>query len=262
MIKYIIRLDDITSWMNWDNFSKMKKIFNKYWIKPIIWVVPNNRDDYLKRFDWVSEDKFWEKIKELYKNWWVIAQHGYEHINITSDSWLLKINNRSEFSWLPYEKQLERIKKGKEILENKVWNWYKVKMFMPPDHSFDKNTLKALKTLWIEYLTDWFWLYPFTKYWIKFLPQQLWSFRNSLYWIKDWYATICLHLDEINSNDEKFFEKVEDFIRRNRENIINWEDIFQLDYTNTFFKKMKNYLFDKYLRILLFGFKILKKVRW
>ena len=116
MLKYIIRIDDIVSTMNWQSFDKLKNIFDKYWVKPIIWVVPENKDNYLKKFEWISENEFWWKVKKLEKKWWIIAQHWYEHIDITSDSWLLKINKRSEFSWLSYEKQLERIKKWKEII--------------------------------------------------------------------------------------------------------------------------------------------------
>jgi len=257
-MEYIFRLDDITPKANWKNIEKIEKIFDKYWSKPIIWVVPNNKDPYLNRFK--ENNDFWEKIKKLEKKWWIIAQHWYEHIDITSESGILWINNRSEFVWLSFKKQLDRLQKWKNILENKLW--IKIKWFMAPDHSFDKNTIKALKKLNFEYITDWLALYPFTFFWLKFLPQQLWSFRNNLYWIKSWYATICLHLDEINSNDEKFFGKVENFIRKNKENILSWNQIEKLNYKKKYKKNIINFLFKIYIKILLNWLKLIKKLKW
>ena len=39
----LVRLDDITG-MNWKLIEKCEKLFNKYKIKPLLGVIPNNQD--------------------------------------------------------------------------------------------------------------------------------------------------------------------------------------------------------------------------
>ena len=56
-----------------------KILFDKYNIKPIIGVIPKNEDKELKSYPVCNFD-FWEKIKNLKKQGWEIAMHGYEHL--------------------------------------------------------------------------------------------------------------------------------------------------------------------------------------
>ena len=256
-MEYIFRLDDITPKANWKNIEKIEKIFDKYWIKPIIWIVPNNKDPYLNRFK--ENNDFWEEIQKLNKKWWIIAQHWYEHIDITSKSWILWINNRSEFVGISYKEQLDKLKKWKKNLENKLL--IKIKWFMAPDHSFDKNTLKALKKLDFEYITDWLALFPFTSFWLNCLPQQLWSLRKNIYWFKKWIWTICLHLDELD-DIEVFSKKIEKFLSENKNNILSWNQIEKLNYKNNYKKNIINFLFKIYIKILLNWLKLIKKLKW
>lgn len=218
MNKYIFRLDDITPWMNWENLEKIEKIFDKFWIKPIIWVVPDNQD---KKLDWYWKiDDFWWKIKSLEKKWWIISQHWYQHKYCTEDSWIIWLNKYSEFAWLPYEEQYKKIKKGKEILEENLEK--EVKWWMAPAHSFDENTCKILKKLWFKYVTDWIALFPFEKCWLKWLPQQIWKPWNYPYWIPFGIWTICLH---INTYDNKFFNNLERFLEKKHKQVISVNDI-------------------------------------
>ena len=41
----LIRLDDIAENMNWDLMEKSELLFEKYQIKPILGVIPNNQDN-------------------------------------------------------------------------------------------------------------------------------------------------------------------------------------------------------------------------
>ena len=78
--KYIIRFDDITSSMNWDNFLKIKEVLQAYDIKALLGVVPDNKDKTLMLSKNISESDFFKKILE-YKNYGdTIAQHGTHHI--------------------------------------------------------------------------------------------------------------------------------------------------------------------------------------
>lgn len=227
---YIFRIDDITPWMNWDNFFKIEKIFDNYGIKPIIWVVPNNKD---KKLDWYWKiDDFWMKIMDLEKKWWIIAQHWFEHNYKTNNSWIIWLNNYSEFAWLSYKEQFEKISQWKEILENNLWK--KISWWMAPAHSFDKVTCEILNKLWFEYITDWISLFPFKKYWLNWLPQQIWKPRKKIFWI--W--TICLH---INNYDIAFIKEIENFCKSNSDKVIkNYE---KLDYSNNIFKNIFSYVY-------------------
>ena len=202
---YVFRIDDIAPWMNWTNFEKIEKIFDKYWVKPIIWVVPDNQD--FKIWNNKYNQGFWNKIKKIHDKWWTIAQHWYQHKYMNTNGWILKINKKWEFAWLPYDKQFEMIKSGKDILEKNLW--FKIKWRMAPAHSFDITTCKILKVLWFEYITDWLDLYPFTKYWLKWLPQQIWKPMKKKYWIR----TICLHINQFNN---KFVNNIDTFLINNQ----------------------------------------------
>ena len=50
MPKYLIRLDDACHQSNWDNWDKIQQLFSKYKIKPIVGVIPSNRDHKFKEF--------------------------------------------------------------------------------------------------------------------------------------------------------------------------------------------------------------------
>ena len=44
MTKYLFRVDDVSEFMDFDKFDKLKKIFLKHNVKPLIAVIPENRD--------------------------------------------------------------------------------------------------------------------------------------------------------------------------------------------------------------------------
>ena len=97
--KYLIRVDDICNGCNLKNFLKFKKILLKYKIKPIIAVIPNNRDPNLLYQKLETNKIFWKRIKNLQQNLgWTIGMHGYNHIYSNSNSGMLKINKFSEFA--------------------------------------------------------------------------------------------------------------------------------------------------------------------
>lgn len=215
---YIFRIDDVTPWMNWDNFLKLENIFDKYKIKPIIGIVPDNQDQEL----WVGEysEEFWGKMKNLAEKWRTIAQHGYQHLYETQNNGMIGLNNYSEFSGLSYREQYQKIKKGKEILEKHLKK--KVKWRMAPAHSFDETTCKILKELEFEYITDGISLFPFSRNGLKWLPQQI---RKPIKKRKGTW-TICLHP---NSYSWTFLDDIEIFCKTESKHFIN--DIENLDYS-------------------------------
>ena len=74
----LIRLDDIAENMNWDLMNKCEQLFDQYNIKPLLGVIPKNKDPELLRFN--KEEMFWEKIKKWSEKGWEICMHGYTHV--------------------------------------------------------------------------------------------------------------------------------------------------------------------------------------
>ena len=42
----LIRIDDVCENMDWEKMRHLESLFNKYSIKPVIGVIPNNKDDF------------------------------------------------------------------------------------------------------------------------------------------------------------------------------------------------------------------------
>ena len=216
MPKYIIRCDDACPTMNRKMWQKIEDLCDKYNIKPIMAVIPNNNDP--KQIKDTVDPNFWDKVRNWQKKDYPIALHGYDHVYISKDSGLVPFNNKSEFAGLSLEEQSNKIKKGIEIFHKEKVN---TSIWVAPSHTFDENTLEALKEhTTIKIISDGIGLFPFIKYGFNWIPQQLGQVRKMPFGI--W--TICLHP---NVMDEKSYETFEKFIVKNHKNFIS---IYDLNY--------------------------------
>ena len=170
-MKIAIRLDDITPDMDWEKFLIFKELLTLYNIKPLIGVVPENKDNNLIREE--KKADFWSYVKELQKEGWSIAMHGYQHIYDTNQGGMFPLNHFSEFAGHSLEIQKKKIKTGKALLEEKG---IYTDIFMAPAHSYDKNTLTALKENGFCKITDGFGSKPYIWQGMTFYPI---SFRMS-----------------------------------------------------------------------------------
>lgn len=131
-IAVAFRNDDISSFSDPQHEYEILKIFRKYEIKPLYSVIPSvSNKPVEKKMRIANYLRNWHN-----KGWIDIAQHGFTH----------KKNRygAGEFRQLPYVEQLERIKKGKEILDTALN--MDVKIFCPPWNVADEQTLQALST--------------------------------------------------------------------------------------------------------------------
>ena len=133
--------------------------------------------------------------------------HGYEHRYVTTDGGINPVNKRSEFAGLPYEDQAEKIRNGYKIL---VEHDIKPDIFFAPSHTFDKNTLKAIKSETpIRIISDtvaWD-VYKDGDFW--FIPQQSGSVRKLPFKT----VTFCYHPNTMNDNA---FKDLESFLIENK----------------------------------------------
>ena len=209
------RLDDITPDMKWDNFHQIKEIFDRYQIKPLIGVVPDNQDELLHYEEQRAD--FWKIIAELQKKGWAVAQHGYHHVYVTENKGLLKINPFSEFAGVSLEEQLLKIQNGREILQD---HGITTNIFMPPGHTYDKSTLQALKQYGFIYVTDGYGRVPYIWEGIKFYPC-----RTGNYSILPGCNTICLHTNLMQKND---FIELEEFIKMHRDSLLDYNELLEV----------------------------------
>lgn len=212
MNKFIIRFDDVTPTMAWSKFSNIEKTMVDLDIKPIMGVVPLNKDAQL-----VAEPRredFWSVVKGWRANGWTIAQHGYTHEYVTTHPGILKINQISEFSDLPYEEQYRKLKAGKEILNaHEVWQ----PVFMAPAHSFDKSTISALASLGFKSLTDGYGVYPYMIENMRALPQ---LFSAPIHFGFGIY-TFCMH---VNAMTIEQINKIDSFLRKNHHRFVSFDE--------------------------------------
>lgn len=207
-VKIAVRLDDITPDMDWERFLSFKELLDQYQVKPLIGVVPDNRDENLMKrpiSDKAPQD-FWQYIKELKKQGYVIAMHGFRHTYTTHKGGLFPLNDLSEFAGLPYEEQRRMLEEGKKILQEKGID---TDIFMAPAHSYDPNTLRALKDTGFQRVTDGFGSSPYHCKGLVFYPI---SFRLSkTLKKKKGYSTLVVHTDTLSEEDfrryEEYFEK-------------------------------------------------------
>lgn len=218
MQQLLIRLDDITPDMDWEKFERLEALFEQYEIHPIIGVVPDNRDRKLHKQE--PRADFWERIRALQKGGWVIAQHGFTHVYVNKKSGLLGINSYSEFAGLSYQEQYEKLKEGQEILKKQGIH---TAMFMAPGHSFDRQTLRALKRLGFASVTDGYCSRPYRRSGLLFLPCTLSGPR-----LPKRFDTLCLHSNEMGQAQ---FDALADFIGRHRKLIGNADELCFLERT-------------------------------
>lgn len=177
-MKIAVRLDDITPDMDWERFLACKAILDRYQVKPLIGVVPDNRDDMLKGKTEKSqalakqvmpggETDFGAYVKQLQKEGWAVSMHGWRHIYTTKKGGIFPLNDFSEFAGVPYEEQKRMLADGKRLLKERG---IKTDLFMAPAHSYDANTLKALKETGFTALTDGFGSRPYRYKGLTFYP--------------------------------------------------------------------------------------------
>ena len=74
----LIRMDDITTCMNWKLMDKCEELFDKYKIKPLLGVIPKNQDPSLLVFP--KNENFWERVDIWKEKGWEITMHGCSHL--------------------------------------------------------------------------------------------------------------------------------------------------------------------------------------
>ena len=240
----LIRLDDIAENMNWDLMDKSELLFEKYKIKPILGVIPNNKDNELLSYP--KKNDFWEKVRAWKNKGWEIAMHGSTHVydKDTKNKDYFGHGGKSEFFGHPIEVQILKIKDGLKKFDNEK---IKIRSFYAPNHTYDKNTLIALKETGINEIIDGYGLMPYTENNIKFIPQLFYKPLSLPFGIQ------CTQI-HLNYWEQKDFDNFENFILNNLNKIITYDQALK-KVNNNFFYKFTNVL----TKIILRSKRIVKK---
>lgn len=195
--RYLLRFDDVCPTSNWTILAEVESILAPLSIRPIVAVVPDNRDPEL----WVHEPypSFWQKIRHWQALGWSIGLHGYQHLLSTGTGGLLDLNRRGEFGGALASEQERRITSALAIFGE---NGVRPDVWVAPAHSFDATTLEVLRRHSLLTLSDGFFLYPGTDdTGVLWVPQQLWDFRPRPFGV--W--TVCFHANGWGEEDVSRF---------------------------------------------------------
>lgn len=124
---------------------------------------------------------------------------------------------RSEFTGLPLDVQREKIRKGVVVLRN---HGLDAKCFFAPSHTFDENTLEALRLESdIRVISDTIGRYPYRRGEFMFVPQIA---GHCVEMPLSGVYTFCFHP---NMMSETGFSQLEHFLLKNSGRFISFHEI-------------------------------------
>lgn len=212
--RYLLRLDDACPTMHAGRWTRVESILDKYGIRPMVGIVPDNRDEKLMQSP-VDPD-FWLKAKARQAKGWTIALHGLHHTYHKCAGGLNPLWTDSEFCGVSYEKQLDMLAQGMEILIDKGLI---AEYFFAPSHTFDLNTVRALQQVGISRISDTIALKPYCRFGSAFVPQIGGKCREMT--LGGTY-TFCLHPNTMNERD---FDELDSFLAAHRSSFIGFDEI-------------------------------------
>lgn len=208
-------MDDACPTMHSKRWARIESILDAYGIRPVVAVVPDNKDTELNIED--PDPVFWEKVRNWQTKGWTIAMHGETHLMRPTDAdQILPFYKRSEFSGLSLAQQSEKLLRAQAIFNSER---IKVETWIAPAHCFDWVTLTALKECTtVKTISDSIATRVYFKKGFYWVPQQLWGFRSLPFGL--W--TVCLHP---NRMDDAVIEKFERDIQIYSGDILNFSDV-------------------------------------
>jgi predicted deacetylase len=230
MLQYLIRLDDLCPTNNLEKWQRFFRLFDRYKIKPIIAVIPDNQDPKLTSHGNYNFN-YWWLVRELQSKGYIMGMHGYDHCYVNQNSGILKMNKRSEFAGLPSSIQEQKIKAAASIFKRENIH---ASLFVAPAHTFDRNTLMALQRHTnIRVISDGLLKSPYIRFGFNWIPVQLSEVepKTENTWTFNYHPETC--------TDRAFYE-LEDFIAKHHRHFVSLHDLSFVNYT------WKDYLLEKF----------------
>ena len=229
----LIRIDDVNENMDWQLMQKIEKLFDEHSIKPVLGVIPNNKDQSFSTFE--KNENFWSRVRDWKKKNWEIEMHGNSHVYDTSCEGKKDYFNHgggSEFYGHSLETQINRIEKGLEKFKKEN---IEIKSFFAPNHTYDENTFIALKKCGIFQVLDGYGLMPYQEKDIYFIPQLF----NKILILPFGIQSTQIHLHDWQNND---FQNFKDFIKKNVNKIISFQTAIKKTNNSTIYRMAKTFI--------------------
>lgn len=211
--RYLLRFDDLCPAMAKAPFERFMQVAERHRVRPILAVVPDNRDPEL---DVEGHDPdFWHRMRALESSGATIALHGFRHLCQSRGPSLLGLHSQTEFAGVSEATQSDWIRSGLALLREKSLS---PKLFIAPRHGFDAATLRALVHHHMPVLSDGFAERPFTRAGVLWIPQQLWEPVQKPRGL--W--TICLHT---NTAPTELEDKLDLFLHRFADRFTSFDEV-------------------------------------
>ena len=244
MKKYLIRLDDACPTMDAARWQRMESILDKNGVRPMVGIIPANADP--KQMIDKEDGAFWQKALEWQNKGWAIALHGFDHCYISSNAGINPLWNRSEFAGISLKQQKQKISDGVAILKSHGLN---PKYFFAPSHTFDENTLQALRECSdIRIISDTIATKPYLKGEFVFIPQ---IGGHCVNMPLSGVYTFCFHPNTMTDAD---FDSLESFIKLHNSEFCGFDE---LDLNSVREKSLK----DKFISWLYFTQRKLRGIK-
>jgi len=199
---YLLRLDDASEHWNKDNWLRIHDLLEKYHVRPIVAIIPHNED--AKLLEYPMDLHYISTIKKWVIEGWIPALHGYNHVCLSSSGGLNPVQETSEFAGVALQRQQEKRRKGYNILKK---SGIQPEIFVAPKHTFDKNTLIALKEETdIRIISDTIARAVYFRDGFFFIPQQAGRVRKLPFPL----VTFCYHP---NVMTDRSFQELEQFLK-------------------------------------------------
>ena len=234
--KILVRFDDICPTMDFFRFKEAVELMDKYGVKPLIGVIPKCQDNDLEIEP--AHLDFWEYVKSLQAKGYAVAMHGVNHVFCSQHRGIVTKRIGSEFAGLPLDIQVEKIREGKEVLNS---HGIYTESFFAPAHSYDENTLIALKINGFKYMSDGKSSKPYMFHGIKCLPCRSHGCPTIP---RSGYITALFHAHEWRLPNKSIdASRFKDLINTYHKDIITYEEYLAQDCGSTSIQRLNEKLY-------------------
>lgn len=246
-MSYLIRLDDACPTMHHERWARIEKLLDKFGIRPLVGIIPCNKDKEQECSP--ADSDFWNIARNWQHKGWAIALHGYDHCyHTTKVKGMNPLWRRSEFVGLSLDLQRRKIRNGLRVLTEKG---LKIDYFFAPSHTFDENTLEALRLESdIRIISDTIADKPYRHHDFIFIPQIGGKPCRMLYEPK--IRTFCLHPSTMT---DALFVELENFLTSYNDNFIGFDEL------NLDMVREGKSLLSRFLSTLYFSYRNLKGIK-
>ncbi len=217
-------------------------MLDKYEIKPIFGIIPENQDPQLLKYK--RDADFWDTVSTWIQKGYTPALHSDTHVYCSNCSGINPVNQKSEFAGLPLEAQCEKVRCGNSILLERNIH---AEIFFALAHTFDENTVEALRReTEIRVISDTVATDVYFRDGFYYIPQQAGSARKMPFRT----VTFCYHPNTMKDDD---FDKFEAFLAQHTNRFTSDSELV--------LRKRPFGIQDLVIKSLYFGMRKLRKLR-